>query len=254
LKKSKIGHTLFGSGEIKVIIHSGWMGDSTVFNPMIPFLDTENFTYAFMDYRGYGRSKDIVGNFSVDEIASDTLSLADSLGWEKFNLVGHSMGGMTCTRVAVLATDRVQKLIGLCPVPTSGFPLEGETADLFNGAPESDQNRKIILDFTTGNRNSSGWLDIMVKDSRENTNINAYTEYLKSWTQTNFADEVKGLETETLLCYGEFDLAISKDVLEQTYCALMPNTTLFQMANTGHYPMQETPVQLLTTIEKFLKV
>ena len=48
-----IGHTIIGSGSQGVLVLPGWMGDYTVFNPMLPYLDTGSFTYAFVDYRGY---------------------------------------------------------------------------------------------------------------------------------------------------------------------------------------------------------
>jgi len=44
-----IGHTIYGSGKEGVIVLHGWLGDYTVFEPMLPYLDTDTFTSAFMD-------------------------------------------------------------------------------------------------------------------------------------------------------------------------------------------------------------
>ncbi|MDH3739096.1 MAG: alpha/beta hydrolase, partial [Alphaproteobacteria bacterium] len=74
-----IGHTLHGAGPQGVIVLHGWMGDYSVFRPMFNFLDTDTFTYAFVDYRGYGKSKEIGGDYTMAEIAADALALADHL-------------------------------------------------------------------------------------------------------------------------------------------------------------------------------
>jgi pimeloyl-ACP methyl ester carboxylesterase len=75
-----IGHTLLGRGAEKVPVMHGWFGDHTIFAPMFNALDLERFTCAFIDYRGYGKSRDRRGDGSMDEPAGDALALADTLG------------------------------------------------------------------------------------------------------------------------------------------------------------------------------
>ena len=45
-----------------------------------------------MDLRGYGGRKEVAGEFTMDEAAADAIALADELGWDRFSVVGHSMG------------------------------------------------------------------------------------------------------------------------------------------------------------------
>jgi len=247
-----IGHTTYGSGSEGVIVLHGWFSCHTVFGPMLPYLDTDTFTYAFMDYRGYGKSKEMPGNHTMQEIARDAAALADHLGWDRFHVIGHSMGGMALLRLAVNHPDRVKSGVALCPVPACGVPLDADGQALFDGAPENDDNRRMILDFTTGNRLSRHWLDLHVRRSRESTTLDAYTDYLTAWTKTDFAEESKGLDTPLLVCPGEFDQALTKEVMEQTYLKWYPNAKLHVLPNSGHYPMQEIPVYLTTTIEQFM--
>ncbi len=248
-----IGYQTYGSGGSGVIVLHGWFGDHTVFSPVLPFLDTDTFTYAFMDYRGYGLSRDIAGEHTMREIADDAVGLADELGWGQFHLIGHSMGGMALMRVTNDHPQRVKSGIALTPVPPSGVPLDEDGAALFGGAAENDENRRMILDFTTGNRLSGHWLDLRVRRSRETTTVEAYADYLVAWTQTNFADESKGLELPLLVCPGEHDLALTADVMKQTYMELYPNAELEVLPNSGHYPMQEIPVYLTTVTENFMR-
>ncbi len=121
-----IGHTICGSGKEGVIVLHGWFGDHTVFAPVMPYLDTETFTYAFMDYRGYGQSRNFEGEHTMEEITADALSLADHLGWQRFHLIGHSMGGMALMRIAVNEKDCVKSGVALTPVPPSGAPLDAD--------------------------------------------------------------------------------------------------------------------------------
>lgn len=250
-----IGHTLVGSGNEKVLVLHGWFGDYAVFEPTFPSLDLNTFTYAFLDYRGYGKSKDLSGNYSMEEIAGDAIALINELGWDRFHLVGHSMGGMAMQRVIVDISDRgrVKSAVGIDPVPACGGQLDEPTWELFEGAIKNDENRYNILDFTTGNRNSAQWLNYMVERSRASTTEEAFAGYLDAWAKENFAEEVTGIETPVLVCLGEHDHAFTKEVMEATYMAWLPNTQLEFIANAGHYPMQEAPVNLATVMENFLK-
>src|SRR5205085_9651093 len=92
-------HHVVGSGRRKVIVLHGWFGDRLSFAEVEPLLDEQAFTWVFMDYRGYGDMKAAPGTYTMDEIAEDTIALADSLSFSDFSLVGHSMGGMAVQRV-----------------------------------------------------------------------------------------------------------------------------------------------------------
>jgi len=88
-----VWHTTIGSGPAKVMVIHGWFWDHRVFTPMFDALDRELYTFAFVDIRGYGHSRDVAGAFSIGEIAADGIALADQLGWREFHVIGHSMGG-----------------------------------------------------------------------------------------------------------------------------------------------------------------
>ncbi|MDH5750574.1 MAG: alpha/beta hydrolase, partial [Rhodospirillales bacterium] len=236
-----------------VIILHGWFGDHSVYEPMFPYLDTETFTYAFMNYRGYGLSKDMTGEHSMAEIAADAIGLADHLGWDRFHVFGHSMGGKAMQRVALDAPGRVKSGIAVTPVPAKALDLDAESEALFSGAADSDEKRRFILDFTTGNRLSGVWLDLRVRQSRETTTRNAYADYFTAFAKTGFEDEVKGLDLPVLVLVGEHDPAFTAEVMKQTYLAWLPKARMEVIPNAGHYPMQETPVDLATRMEAFLR-
>jgi len=250
-----IGYTKFGTGDNTILVLEGWFGDYAVWEPTFSSLDQNTFTYLFMDYRGYGKSKEQSGDYSMKEIAGDAIGLVNDLGCDSFHVVGHSMGGMAMQRVILDIDDRkrVKSAVGIDPVPACGAPLNDEMWALFEGAITADDNRYKILDFTTGNRNSPQWLHYMVERSRASTTQAAFAGYLNAWVKEDFADEAKGLETPTFVCIGEHDQAFTKEAMQSTYLAWLPNSRLETIANAGHYPMQEAPVNLATVVQDFIK-
>jgi pimeloyl-ACP methyl ester carboxylesterase len=246
-------HHLIGTGPHKVIALHGWFADRHAFAPMEGVLTGSDFTYAFMDCRGYGGMKDVAGSYTMDEIAADTLALADTLGWPQFSLVGHSMGGKAVQRVLTRAPSRVKKLVALTPVPASGVPFDAQGWALFSGAAENPANRYGIIDFTTGSRLSKTWVDRMVAYSLDCSTRAAFGAYLLAWAKTDFSGEVKGLPHPVKVVVGANDPALNADVMKATYLAWYPNAEMEVMANAGHYPMHETPLALATSVEKFLR-
>ena len=143
-------HHVVGTGPHHVLVLHGWFGDSHAFAPIESALTRSDFTYAFMDYRGYGGMRDVHGAFTMDEIAADALALADHLGFAQFSVVGHSMGGMAVQRMLSLAPDRVRKLVALTPVPASGVAFDAAGWALFSGAADNPHNRFAIIDYHDG--------------------------------------------------------------------------------------------------------
>lgn len=248
-----IGHRSLGHGDHKVLVLHGWFGDETSFAPLQEALSLDEFTYVFMAYRGYGLSKQQRGDYTMAEIAADALALADELEWESFSLIGHSMGGMAVQRVLADAPRRVRKLVAITPVPASGVPFDPESWRLFEGAARSLDNRRAIIDFSTGGRLSKGWIDRIARYSAETATVEAFAAYLQSWARTDFSAAIKGNPVPVKVIVGAHDLALTADVMRATYLAWYPNAELEIMANAGHYPMNETPVALATSIEAFLR-
>jgi pimeloyl-ACP methyl ester carboxylesterase len=248
-----IGYATIGEGPFKVLVLHGWFGDERMFDPLRPSLSTDGFTYCLPAYRGYGKSRTIAGRYTMDEIADDAVAVADALGWDRFALVGHSMGGMAVQNVLRKAPDRVRGLVAVTPVPASGVPLEGETQALFEGAAADIGKREAILDFSTGSRLGRTWIQRMARLSWESADPAAFAAYLTAWTQTDISAAIKGLPIKVLAIVGENDASLTPDVMRATYLASYPNATLEVLANCGHYPMDEVPVNLTTVMERFLR-
>jgi esterase len=242
-----------GDGPHKVLVLHGWFGDAHAFAPVEHLLTRDEFSYVFVDCRGYGGMRDEPGAFTIDEIAFDALAVADRLGFAQFSLIGHSMGGMAVQRVLAMAPARVRKLIALTPVPASGIPFDDAGWALFSGAADNPEDRYAIIDYTTGNRLSRTWIQQMVDYSLAHSTRDAFAAYLPAWAKSDFSGSVKGLTLPVKVIVGEHDPALNPAVMQATFLATYPNCELEVMANAGHYPMHETPVALATSIENFLR-
>lgn len=245
-------HTV-GTGAHHVVAVHGWFTDRTGFAHIWPHLDTEAFSYAFLDVRGYGEAMDRPGPYTMANIAADVLLTADELGWGDFSLLGHSMGGVAIARTLLDAPDRVNALVGVAPVPPSGFPFDEAGWQLFDGAAENPDNRRQIIDYTTGSRLSRVWVDSMVQRSITRSTTTAFADYLPEWGRADFADELNGNATPMLVLTGAHDPAVTADLCQQTWARYFPNAELEVIENAGHYPADEAPVALATRIEAFLR-
>ena len=94
-----------------LILSSGLGGSATYWAPNIPAL-AEHFRVIAYDHRGTGRSdRSLPDTVTVEDFAEDMLTLMDSLGIERTNIVGHAAGGVAGLALAVKAPERLDRLV-----------------------------------------------------------------------------------------------------------------------------------------------
>lgn len=119
----RLGYRRVGSGPTPVIALHDWRGDHRFYRQAIPVMDRRRFTHILADIRGYGLSFEAPGAFTIEEIADDVLRLADSLGFKRLHLVGHSLTAAACERVAASAPNRLYSLALLAPFRRDGVNM-----------------------------------------------------------------------------------------------------------------------------------
>jgi pimeloyl-ACP methyl ester carboxylesterase len=242
-----------GSGDRHVLAVHGWFGSARGWGSLPDFLDRSTYTYAFMDLRGYGGRQEVAGEFTMEEAAADAITLAGELGWDRFSVIGHSMGAKVAHQMLLQAPDRLDKLVGLNPVPPGAVPMDEQGWELFSGAAANAGNRAAIIDFTTGSKLTATFINHVVRHSLENSNQAAFAAYLQAWAKADFSGKVQpDTRTPVKVIVGVNDPALSADVMEQTWLACFPEAEMTILPDAGQYPMFESPVSLATSVEEFL--
>ena len=248
-----IGHHLYGAGSEHVVLCHGWFGGAIpTFDTLLPYLDTDKYTYAVPDFRGYGSSKDLDGDFTMDEAARDVMALAAELGWDGYHVVGHSMGGKIAQCVAALDRGRVKSVVAVTPVPATSLEFDDDTWALFHGAIEDQAKRAGIVDFSTGGRLTPVWSAGLIRTLEETSSRTAYAGYLHSWVHGDFTELVSGVGVPLKVMVGALDPTITPSFAEDAFGALYQQAQFETLENCGHYPAQELPVYLATAVEAFL--
>jgi pimeloyl-ACP methyl ester carboxylesterase len=97
----------------KVLAVHGWLDNAASFVPLsaqLPQLDL-----VMLDLPGHGHSASLPAgaDYLLTGALHPLLDAADALGWERFALIGHSMGAAIASILAAAAPQRVEKLVAI---------------------------------------------------------------------------------------------------------------------------------------------
>jgi 3-oxoadipate enol-lactonase len=81
-----------------------------------PLLDAlaSDFDVVTFNHRGMGDSTDVPGQFTIADLAGDSVALLDVLDWSDAHVIGISLGGMIAQELALLHPERVRTLVLGC--------------------------------------------------------------------------------------------------------------------------------------------
>lgn len=251
-----LGYNIAGSGPTKVLWAHSWLAYHEAYDCMLPFLDTERFTWVFPDFRGYGRSRELTGDFSIPEMGRDLIHVADNLGWDEFHLVGHSMGGQAAQWVSgqPAARERLSSLALLCAVPSRAFPLDADGSKLFEAATDSLDARATVISAVTGGRLGTGFVRYVNELSRKTVDPATMRAYLRTWTQDDVSGEVQGYEGPVLVLTGQYDAVLTTAAAEEQIVPQYTDVRSLVLDGAAHLAPMETPARTVAVIaDHFLK-
>ncbi len=116
-------------GEKPLLALHGWLDNAASFAYLAPLLT--GYHVVAIDLTGHGRSarRSADASYQIWDDLPEVLGVLDALGWETFDLVGHSRGAIIATLFASTFPERVRHLMlldGVSPeaVAAQEFPLQ----------------------------------------------------------------------------------------------------------------------------------
>ena len=146
---------------------------------------------------------------------------------KKFNLIGHSMGGMIVQEIAKLASEKILKLICYGTGPRGNIPGRFETID------ETRKKLKINGLKDTAYRIAKTWFIkeekakyfYLCEEAGKQTSIEATDNGLIAMKNWNGIKDLKNIKNETLIIWGDQDKAYNLNQVE-TLNDNIPNSEL----------------------------
>lgn len=231
-----------GKGKNLILLH-GWGLDSSTFWPTVDLLK-DNFTLWLIDLPGFGRSdipKEAVDTKDYAKIIADFIRKNKI---SKPTVLGHSFGGKISIRFADLHPNLIDKLIlvgssGLKRDPsfesTIAYPLAKIVHYLI---PDIFNIKKIIRkEFYR-----------KIESDYENAGVMKGT--LLKTIKEDLTDNLKRIDNETLLIWGDSDRAVPLKYGKRMY-RLLKNSKLIIMEEQGHFLHVHDPERFANYVKDF---
>ena len=242
----------YGSGTPLVLVH-GFLGSTDMWKPQIEHFK-KNFRILTPALPGFGKSNKVKSCDSIECMAKAILNSLKIRQVEKFNLLGHSMGGMIVQEMTRLASDKILKLVCYGTSPRGNIPGRFETID------ESREKLKMNGLEVTANRIAKTWFInedkakyfYLCENAGKQTSLEAADNGLiamKNWSGIN---NLKNIKNETLIIWGDQDRAYNYNQVE-TLKNNISNSSLKIINGCSHNVHLEKPDEFNNCVSDFLK-
>ena len=240
-----------GKGFPFVFVH-GYLGSSKMWNFQKEFF-SKHYRVIIPALPGFGESHNVKSLDSINKMAREIIDLLDQKNIDKFNLIGHSMGGMIVQEITKLIGDRVNKLICFATGSIGEIPGRFETIDetrekLKKDGIEVSFSRVPKKWFVKGDKDKNYYLcKKAVKDVSLETADNALLA-MKNWRGK---EDLKNIKNETLIIWGDKDTSYNFDQVD-TLKKNIKNSRLEIFKDCAHNVHLEQPDQFNNLVQKFI--
>lgn len=246
-----IHYKIVGNGPPILLLHD-FLSSSLEFDKIATELSTTHKVVA-MDLPGFGLSdKRTDINYSRAFMSEIAFQLMTNLGFNRFSVMGHSMGGEIALNMALNHNSSIDKLI---LVNSTGYELN-------NGITfPSLIIKEIYINYLTQLLLYSSNFYNKVNINFDNFEVNYYLnknipsttlkKLIKFDNNDSIKDKIKNIKTPTLIIWGMND-KINPTINGYKLNTDLENSKLILLSNTGHNPHIEQLSILKTQILKFL--
>jgi len=219
-----------GQGEPLVVIHGG-LGDARTWLNNVNRL-ADNYTVYVPDLPGFGESQSLDSDHNIPAFTEFMYDFTGNLGLDRFNLMGHSIGGGVALNYALKFPGKVKKLVLI-----SSLCLGREIAFWIRlmSVPAEALGSAVLALFK-----ATKWLidtlmipvKFVMPLSRASVNLGGNITTLKEQTLV-LTNRLSELAMPTLLVWGARDEIVP---VKQAYAAalVIPDCQLRVFENQGH--------------------
>jgi pimeloyl-ACP methyl ester carboxylesterase len=263
-------HAVIGGNGPPLLLVHGWPETWYAWRLLMPAL-ARDFQVIAVDQRGIGLSDKPADGYDTGTLAGDLAALMDSLGHQRFAVVGHDTGFAISYALAADHPDRVDR-IALAEIP--GPPGTAPAPPLFVPGPVNDRlwhipfNRveKLPEQLVTGREDVFFGYEFAIQGGKLPDDVVAYYVRLLS-----NPDSLRG----SLGFYRAFDTTVAQNQRRKTTPLTMPVLAIGGAASygdhvaeamrlvaddvqgvvipaAGHWLAEEAPDQMLATLTEFL--
>lgn len=246
-----------GSGP-PLLLLAGMLSDSASWAGFAPLL-TNRFTVIRPDNRTTGRTRPWHAPADCSLMAEDALALMQHLGFERFHVGGHSLGGLLSLEIATMAPANV----ATATVLASGRVRSPRTAAVFDAllavrrAPEGENMwLRALYPWVFG---PAFFEDAQnVKDALDAARAYPYAQSVEAMAHQiaafrAFRPKSKPAEITcpTLVLYAGQDIMIPPALARPSFAAI-PNLTEATIDAAGHSIVWDAPDEVATHLTDFL--
>ena len=241
-----------------IMLHGFGTGREAMMSIM-PWLDG-NFRCIAPDLPGFGHHSFHDGQtHDVAFYAAELISFADSLGVDRFDLMGTSMGGGIAAYVAARYPDRIRTLILLSPAGIQPDQQNYFMRDVERGNKplvvrnEADFDRVVDLAF-----DKNPWVpwqfrkELTARAVRNAKNLDAIVAAMQDFLRNGLAGELSKIKAPTLVLWGDRDLVTDPSMLCK-FVKGIPNAKGVLINDGGHVVTDDSPEQSRRAITEFLE-
>ncbi len=202
---------------------------------------------------GFGESHKAKSLDSINEMARLIINIIDDKKINKFNLLGHSMGGMIAQEIAKLVGNSINKLICFATGSIGEIPGRFELIDETRKRLK-EEGAKISFSrvpkkwFIKGEKDKNYYL---CKNAVQNVSLKTADNALIAMKNWSGIDNLKNIKNETLIVWGDKDTSYNFDQVD-TLNKNIKNSRLEIFENCSHNVHLEKPNEFNILVEKFI--
>ena len=207
----------------------------------------ERWRCVMPDLRGFGDSNGMSGPFSLNRAADDVLNLVRHLKLERWQLIGHSMGGKIALAVAARQPPGLSRLILLAPSPPTPEPIAASKRANLLASQTSRTAAEKAAHESCGQLLPDALFQQVV-DDRLRTAPAAWRWWLESGSREHLEAAMPQVVVPVQVLSGELDTDIPAAVIKREVMARLPLAKLSLITGCGHLLPLEAPLQVAQAI------